>query len=321
MEAAAVENQQDIDLACRTIEWIGSLNEHEIRNWEATRTLLANLCHFQDLFAEPLILPFQLGPDLSQRLYVHRPKDVLIRFNINPDIPQDYLPTVAWIGTLFELFESSLKFEEDRKIIPRRLVACWYHIASQLDYTPEANTGDNIDNDELFAQTLGLLVESKAQKFSESLFNLMNDDNYNSEEDSDYDPEGSREEEDEEIAEAQPVISDDSGRISEKEKQIRAILFSVVQGLGAYMPSPKDDLPWFKRSLKHIHYCQKVGDTSWYPWGCPPVVALIDSLKSTDPHQACFAGTILQLFKQSTETNISDQPDDDDENDTDYVPS
>jgi hypothetical protein len=280
-----------------------------------------NLCHFQDLFAEPLILPFQLGPDLAQKLYVHRPKDVLIKFNINPDIPQDYLPTVAWIGTLFELFEISLKFEEDRKIIPRRLVSCWYHIASQLDYSPESIPADNIENDELFAQTLGLLVGAQTQKFSESLINLMHDDdNYNSEDDSDYNPEeGSREEDEDDITEAQPAISDTL--ISEKEQQIRSLVFSVVQGLGAYMPSPKNDLPWFKRSLKHIHYCQKLGDISWYPWGCPPVVALIDCLKSTDPHQSSYASTILLIFKQSTEqANVSDLPDDD-ENDTDYVPS
>jgi len=318
MEETAIENHHDIDLACRTIDWIGTLQEHEIKHWEATRTLLSNLCHFQDLFAEPLMLPFQLGPDLEHRLFVHRPIDVLIKFNINLDLPQEHLPTIAWIGTLFELFEISLKFDDQRKIVPRRLVACWYHIASQLDYTPELNQDDNLATEELFAQTLGLLVESKAKKLSESLMYLMTDENYNSEDDSDYNPDEGSGQEDEEIKDTGPII-DDTQKPSEKEQQIRSIIFPVVQSLGAYMPSATDDLAWFKRSLKHINYCQKIGDTSWYPWGCPPVVALIDCLKSTDPYQAAYAGSIIRLFKQSTDPE-PELPDDD-ENDPDYVPT
>jgi len=208
------------------------------------------------------------------------------------------------------------------QIIPRRLVACWYHIACQLDYTPELNKGDSLESEELFAETLGLLVENKAKKFSE-LFTLINDENYKSEDDSDYDPEAVSEGEDDNDEEVQEVnevnevnvpkkfINDSmENPISDKEQQIRAIIFPVVRGLGAYMPSPIDDLPWFKRSLKHIHFCQKIGDTSWYPWGCPPVVALVDSLKSTDQHQSAYASSILQLFKQSTESyNSSGHPD------------
>jgi len=313
---AYVENQLDIDLVCRTIEWIGSLQDHEIKNWEATRILLSNLCHFQDLFAEPLVLPFQLGPDLHQRLPVHRPNHVLLKFQVNLDTTQEFLPTVDWIKTLFELFEISLKFEDERKITPRRLVACWYHIACQLDYAPDPSPADNINNEDLIAEAVGLLVGNQVKKL-DSVFSLLDDENYHSEDDSDYLPEGPSEEDDD-ITEA--PFTHTPEKPSDKEQQVKSSIFPVVEGLGAYMPSPTEDLSWFKRSLKHIHFSQKIEDTSWYPWGCPPLVPLIECLKSSDPHVCTYAASILQLFKQSSERD-TDIPDDDDENDADYVPS
>jgi len=50
------------------------------------------------------------------------------------------------------------------------------------------------------------------------------------------------------------------------------------------------------------------------------VAPLIEGLKSSDPHMCTYAASILHLFKQSTQRDI-DIPDEDDENDTDYVPS
>jgi len=293
------------------------LEEYEIKNWEATRNLIANLCHFQNIFAEPMLLPFQLGPDLPQKLPVHRPQGVLEKFQVQ-DVSREPLPTVEWIGTLFELFEISLKFEEERKIVPRRLVACWYHIAAQLDYSTEP-----LDDADEFAETVGLLVGNQAKKFSESLLSLMNDDNYNSEEDSDYRPEEDEDDDydDEDDVNNRSIQDTNSQKLSEKEQQMTSIIFPVVEGLGAYMPSPNDDLPWFKRCLKHIHFCQKIGVTSWYPWGCPPIAPLVENLKHPDPNVCTYAASILHLFKQSQDQleKNTELPEDDD--DTDYIPS
>lgn len=39
------------------------------------------------------------------------------------------------------------------------------------------------------------------------------------------------------------------------------------------MPSPSEDMAWFKRALKAMSMAPMMGLTDWYPFGIPPLVS------------------------------------------------
>jgi hypothetical protein len=51
----------------------------------------------------------------------------------------------------------------------------------------------------------------------------------------------------------------------------------------AYMPSPSEDMAWFKRALKAMSMAPMMGLTDWYPFGIPPLVSTANRLH-------CFLG-------------------------------
>jgi hypothetical protein len=63
--------------------------------------------------------------------------------------------------------------------------------------------------------------------------------------------------------------------VPKKEADTAAVVLKAVEALNAYLPSPADDIDWFKRVLKGIRSVQRdptAAKVHWYPWGCPPVV-------------------------------------------------
>eukprot|EP01125_Pyxidicula_operculata_P001942 TRINITY_DN1188_c0_g1_i2.p1 TRINITY_DN1188_c0_g1~~TRINITY_DN1188_c0_g1_i2.p1 ORF type:complete len:398 (+),score=124.80 TRINITY_DN1188_c0_g1_i2:25-1218(+) len=83
MQTTETANKIDIQLAYRTLEFLGNIKDEEypesIRS--KIRYVIVNLCAFQDRFAQPMLLPFELGSDLKERLETPRPIDTLLRFN------------------------------------------------------------------------------------------------------------------------------------------------------------------------------------------------------------------------------------------------
>jgi len=341
--------------------------------------LVLNLCEFQERFAQPMLLPFQLGNDLHQRLQTRRPLDVLLKYNIafpldgTKDMkPEDgctqgdksfcwlgketwqglvragklegtkpnTLPVSEWIKDLFELFEVAVQFDFDRKADARRLAACWYHVATQLDFGPDLTEEEGFDPEELIAITMSALTGGHGGGALADLF--PDEGNDDSEPDEDYDPTKHTEEEDENdhilvdedhipeeaLSPGKPTTKTsmpmDTEEPTPKEQEVRAVIFRVVQALGAYMPSPVDDLGWFKRVLKHVTSSQTSGDTSWYHWGCPPINPLVTCLKSEDPHLVKYASVILSLFQaqqQSTQESQDNVGSEEDVDDSDFIPT
>jgi len=107
---------QDIDLAYRTLQFIGSLTDAEINanpsvsskmrdigaficrklkghlpQWGRSLTV-ANICDFQHRFSIPMELPFGFGADLKQKLDTPRPLEVLLRFHLAFPVPVNVQP-------------------------------------------------------------------------------------------------------------------------------------------------------------------------------------------------------------------------------------
>jgi len=107
-----------------------------------------------------------------------------------------------------------------------------------------------------------------------------------------------------------------------KEQEVKAVIFRVVQALGAYMPSPVDDLGWFKRVLKHVTSSQTSGEMTWYNWGCPPIAPLVTCLKSEDPNLVKHASVIISLFQAQQQSQPQDNVgSEEDVDDADFIPT
>jgi len=102
--------------------------------------------------------------------------------------------------------------------------------------------------------------------------------------------------EDEELPEA-------IAEIPQKESDTASAVLKAVEALDAYLPSPTDDLDWFKRVLKGIRAVQRdvTGSKAhWYPWGCPPVERYQVLTSSTDPTLQQYAKSVVQLFQSAS---------------------
>eukprot|EP01126_Amoeba_proteus_P060329 TRINITY_DN7968_c0_g1_i14.p1 TRINITY_DN7968_c0_g1~~TRINITY_DN7968_c0_g1_i14.p1 ORF type:complete len:258 (+),score=71.43 TRINITY_DN7968_c0_g1_i14:518-1291(+) len=244
-----------------------------------------------------------------------------------------------WIPDLFRVLGVGNNLPLEKKAEARRLVGCWAHIASQLDYNakPEDEQEPQFDPN--------TLIESLAASVGSDLKQLMTDpkllDDYDSEDDDDYNPEDDEEDdEDEDDEDDDPDDEEEDGekdKVEDKksnkgdnegsqsvlqvktddlpplenvdesssnpiEKEIQNLVFATVKSLGAYMPDPDTDIEWFKRVLKDVRAAQITKNYSWYPFGCPPMKPIIDCLRQeADPFQKQMAASIILLFQSQVE--------------------
>eukprot|EP01121_Diplochlamys_sp_Union-15-3_P007354 TRINITY_DN1861_c0_g1_i1.p1 TRINITY_DN1861_c0_g1~~TRINITY_DN1861_c0_g1_i1.p1 ORF type:complete len:398 (+),score=81.94 TRINITY_DN1861_c0_g1_i1:118-1194(+) len=82
-------------------------------------------------------------------------------------------------------------------------------------------------------------------------------------------------------------------------EQIKNAIITTIDNLKAYLPSPSTDMIWFKRILKIM--VPALIDTSWFPFGVPPIKPLIECLKSDDKYVREYASSILLVFKNQQE--------------------
>lgn len=131
------------------------------------------------------------------------------------------------------------------------------------------------------------------------------------EDDDEYDPCLEEEEEEEEQQEEGNECDEKEDQEEEDENddddddeeeiiiKTRKSILDAVGKLKAYMPSPVSDKGYFTRMLKLM----RAGDNEkWYPWGMPPVTAVVQAAESlrkepsSDPKLGNFLGEILEPF-------------------------
>jgi len=223
----------------------------------------------------------------------------------NAAIPPD-TTSWNWFKHLFDLFASTVQLSPEIQDIARRLAACWYHVATQIDF---GSTGDEEEDENL---DIGA---------TSSLLSLLAGANlgYHSDEDGDFDPKKVEDEEDDdefeseedqedqdmetdqetkETVEKTPEESPEKGEKPDEElaNAIQQTILQTIDLLKAYMPSPESDMIWFKRTLKSMSG-KSVGDESWFPWGVPPMQCLVNCSKSEDKNIRDYATKILNLFQ------------------------
>ena len=123
------------------------------------------------------------------------------------------------------------------------------------------------------------------------------------EEGNECDDQNEKKEENEKEEEDDDDDDDEEEEEEEEEEEIiiktRKSILDVVEKLKAYMPSPVSDKGYFTRMLKLM----RAGDNEkWYPWGMPPVAAVVQAAESlhkessSDPKLSNFLGEILEPF-------------------------
>lgn len=65
------------------------------------------------------------------------------------------------------------------------------------------------------------------------------------------------------------------GRLDLRHKEPVMLTFVTII---AYLPSPGEDMAWFKRALKAMSMAPMMGLTEWYPFGIPPLVCAANLL-------------------------------------------
>eukprot|EP01124_Arcella_intermedia_P028653 TRINITY_DN5875_c0_g1_i1.p1 TRINITY_DN5875_c0_g1~~TRINITY_DN5875_c0_g1_i1.p1 ORF type:complete len:329 (-),score=114.83 TRINITY_DN5875_c0_g1_i1:7-993(-) len=325
-----VENNLDITLAGNTIQWIGGLDESVLRSkisFEKTQKVIFNLAHFQTDFAQPIVLPFGLGSDLPRAIHIQRPLEVLTRYGVIQKLQKSRKGSFkqagsiwafselkgeggaalhkeqlsCWVEDLFQHFEVALGFDPTHpsKSSARKLVACWYYVVSQLDFSGEEEL-EPFDGNEFLVETLSYLTGAP-------LAPQNTDPQDNSEEDADYEPEKEMEEDNEDgegHSEEQHIPLEEGLEIlpqpTEKEVTVRKMVLRVVEGFGAYLPPPTEEQGWWQRIIKHMQLVEISGEgEDWYPWGCPPTKNIEELLQKEDPILKDYAKDILQkLTKQ-----------------------
>jgi len=242
----------------------------------------------------------------------------------------------------------------------RRLAACWFNVCCQIDYN-SCDDNDDVENFDAsgLIQSLTSGPSYKMSDFFENPDLLASDDSQDADYHPDFEMEGDSddddddddydEDEDEDITdiveEKHNFIQEDDDddlpplldknnleivedmefkpTISPEEEELRKVVFRVTEKLQSFMPDPESSMHWFKRSLRHIKSAQSSADMTWYPWGCPPMEALISTLKSDDNDAKCIAASIILLFQQQLKqaTNeCSEDFDYDEEDNEDDLP-
>jgi len=261
--------------------------------------------------------------------------------------PPQILVIPDLLKQFFSLLQEAQFPSSEQKAKARRIAACWYHIATQVDYA--AQPSDEI-NDAVNPKELYSLIETTATILSVAVgggsvaeqsgdtttpYENLLDENYHSDDDEDFNmgqeddddedieddgDEGEEEdgeaasadslnkdgdtnmteadEEDEEDEEDIPELA--AAEVPEKEREVSNVILKTVELLHAYMPSPNEDVDWFKRVLKGIRAVQRdpTGDKiHWYPFGLPPVEHYQQLVNSEEKYLKEHAQSVLNLFK------------------------
>eukprot|EP01091_Cochliopodium_minus_P001936 TRINITY_DN11889_c0_g1_i1.p1 TRINITY_DN11889_c0_g1~~TRINITY_DN11889_c0_g1_i1.p1 ORF type:complete len:532 (+),score=209.98 TRINITY_DN11889_c0_g1_i1:29-1597(+) len=189
-----MRNKQDIQLIFETLEYLGEIGKETKKNNDL-RSLIINLCDFQERFSTPLELPFGLGSEFASILPTPRPIKVLLEHKTifktdkKPEIEM-YVENEGGEFFVFaggEIWKDMLKnnklIDEDEKKEPtkngflwikdlfkifreenknpksRRLAGCWYYTASQINFDEEDEEEEDINNVDPMEQKLKVMAD------------------------------------------------------------------------------------------------------------------------------------------------------------------
>ena len=232
-------NKEDISLASETLDYLGKVCAEG--HLSELRSLAVNLCHFQERFSVPMELPFGMGTDFAEKLETPRPVDVLFKLGAIYKIPQETMEEIclkdtqgnfyclaggalwkkmveskklegadseepkvssfSWLKDLFSVFRREKKLDASR-----RLAACWYYTATQVDFDekedgieeevdPQKQTLEVAQQLSFLGEMFGMDDDEGEKGEREDLGKLLEvGEGYNSEEDGDFVPEEEGEE-------------------------------------------------------------------------------------------------------------------------------
>ena len=231
------ENKSYIELANATINVLAKLADLPFSSKFDLRSLAKNLCNFQDRWAEPIDLPYEMGKDISEKIQIERSTEALKKLHCiyeyknengettkclagseewknliskNELKEEESIPPnenfALWLVDLFELFQSAAEESNSELLLSeiRPLAACWYYHASETSFEgTEENVTSSIPTAEALLQSL---ILGKL----EDMANQNDDEEEDDDEDYDEDDDD-EEEEEEEIKEEEKSIEKANG--------------------------------------------------------------------------------------------------------------